>query len=419
MKVNFKYAMMTIAALTMGLTSCSNDNEVVDTQNEETQNLSIRIAQPEMSRAVAGPEANKANPVVFSDGELLLCNASGKILDVYAFSSTLATDLSLNRIAIGDAIATNGVTITNVDGDVRSAYIVGNSGAIKTVDNIGYSAVAKKGEYISSVKAYTVTPVMQYNATNKDLANVTLWGEGTLVPDPSVAPTDPAKKYVEITLRPHVARLEIADVTAVPNTTGVSITQYDVKGIYINKYYPTLSLDARTPAAIVNSGQGGTTVYGDNQGVYASALKGILYDYSTTYFGNTTTTALTKYPNGTNNVDVWAYNLLAAPVIAGDAVLATATTLAPQVIVEVENVQASNSQSYANMRYITVGKLIDATTSTTITHFEAGKIYTIDPGSFEFDVDGVKDDANVGKIDLRVKVSLITWTTVGMKPEIQ
>lgn len=413
MKITRLFAIALIAAA--GFTACSKDNVDGPGTDPETQSIHIQIAKPTEVRSIDDPENIATNPVVFSGGHLFLCDVSGKIDYMYTFSSTQPTNLATKIIAIGDATSATGVTITGIKGTVKNAYIVGNGSAI----GVTYTNVAAEGNFISAVKAVALSPSMQYNSTNKDLSAATLYGEAALVNDPTVSGgTDDTKKYAEIEIRPHVARIEISDIKAVPTTdaTPVNVLTYNVEGVYINNHIPTLTLDWTTPGAVVNPGQGGATVYGN--GIAPYTTQGVLHDHSSTYFGNSDPTALIKYPNGTNNDKVWAYNLLAAPKF-GTGSFANATTPAPHIIIAINSVTASNGQDYSGMRFLTVNKLFKSDGTTEIEQIEAGRIYTIEPGDFEFTVKHVHEEAETGEIDLRVKVTQIAWTTESMKPGLQ
>ena len=83
MKVKFKYAIMAVAALTLGLTSCSNDDEVTgggtDNGKETYMKVSINFpsANNPRTRAVATDDQNA------TDDE-----ADVKTVDVYLYSGS-------------------------------------------------------------------------------------------------------------------------------------------------------------------------------------------------------------------------------------------------------------------------------------------------------------------------------------------
>lgn len=54
MKLNFKYAIMAVAALTMGLTSCSNDDDTTEVAGNKAK-LNISIASPETKAVATSP----------------------------------------------------------------------------------------------------------------------------------------------------------------------------------------------------------------------------------------------------------------------------------------------------------------------------------------------------------------------------
>ena len=414
----FRKLMAFAMAAIVGFASCSKEDNGPGV-NDDTQSISLQISQPAARSIDPGlGGAGAQDLVTFANGDLFLCSSSGQIISKFTFvSGATPTNQASKIINIADVTGGNSLTLLNIKATVVSAYIVGN-----TTNISGYATAAMENKYISGVKALTLTPAVQYSSTKKNLADVTLFGDGQIVADGSPDGSgDPAneKKYVEIVLRPHVARLEISDITAgiTPAPGLVSVLTYDVAGIFINNFYPSISVDWTTPGTIVNPGQGNTNFYDNGVGAYVSAMNNILFDYSATFFGNTNT-ALVKYPNGSNNSAVWAYNLLAAPVF-GTGAFATATTVAPHIIVKMQGITASNGEDYSGVKYLTVNKLFLNGTTTEITHFEAGKVYTIEPGQFVFTLDNAHDDAETGFIDLRVKVSVMQWTTVAMTPGLQ
>jgi len=393
-----KQVFLALLAVCAVLSGCSKNEDPTPPPVDPVRDLTLRIAEPE-TRAVSGSEANKANPVVFSDGELFLYDIAERILDTYTFTSTGRTDLSQKIIAISDVTGGSEVVLSNVPGEITHAAIAGNSSVFGTNFEDTYASGS-----MASVKSYNVFPKSQYNSTTLNLAGATLFGEGAMQTESDT------KKTVSITLRPHAARLEIGGITAVTNENGVSVTQYHVNGIYINNYYPSISLDGGTLGGLVNHGQGGTSIYNEGKTTYTAAMKGVIYDSDKTNFFGNSLDALTKYPTGSNDGSVWTYNLLASN--------RASTSLAPQIIIQVQEVDADNSVDYSGLKYISVGRLLDGN-NTEITHFEAGKVYTISANDFKFTVDGVKDEPNAGEIDLHVKVSQIEWTTVPVRPEIQ
>lgn len=131
MKLNFKYAIMAVAALTMGLTSCNNDNEgVIDAANGEKAKLNIEIAEPVMSKATGAPEAD-----VIANYTVFVTNQSDEIGWTYynASGANLTGDNALE-----------------VSNKAKHVYIVANagdlSGTIKTVAQLN-------GTYLADLNA--------------------------------------------------------------------------------------------------------------------------------------------------------------------------------------------------------------------------------------------------------------------------
>ncbi|MEL5894647.1 Mfa1 family fimbria major subunit [Bacteroides sp. GD17] len=90
MKVNFKYAIMAVAALTLGLTSCSNDNDVTggETDNGTKTYMKVSINFPSTN----DPQTRATGDNNATDDEVLI-----KHVDVYIYTASGAY-LSRNRL---------------------------------------------------------------------------------------------------------------------------------------------------------------------------------------------------------------------------------------------------------------------------------------------------------------------------------
>ena len=109
MKVNFKYAMLAVAALTLGLTSCSNDNDDVTTGSGQEAKVNISVTSPAGSRAVATDPAtvptDKVNnfSVFIVDGDKLYKGYSSDGNSLSGTNAISATTTSSGIYVIANA----------------------------------------------------------------------------------------------------------------------------------------------------------------------------------------------------------------------------------------------------------------------------------------------------------------------------
>lgn len=383
--------MMAAATAALLFASCSKDDQgETPVVVGESQSVTISIQEEEVSRAIGAPEVVAV--VTFSEGQLYFANAAGVIRHIYNIHPTNPTNVNDatpgTTINMSDINAT-GFEIKNIKGDVTEAVIVGNH------TPIGLTATV--GSNISGVKKKAILPGIQTNAAG-NLTNATLYGAGTLT---TPVPATPEKKEVSMSLKPHVARIELVDITGSGN-----ITAFDVEGVFVNNYYESINGDRSLIAAPKNHGQGGATIYGDNTGAYATGSP--FYTWSATNFGNTSTN-LTKTVDGVlpTSTKVWAYNVL-APEGAG---------LQPsRLIIALNNVLASGF-TFTGPQFVTVKGFKDSS-SQPVTHFEAGNIYSIDAASLVFDETNVGGTAEAKDIDVTVKVTKVTWARQSITPEL-
>lgn len=385
-------SILAVALTAVVFAACSKSED--SNENKDAKSVLIKFEEEGYTRAIGAPVANNTT-VVFGEGKLYLANSTGVIRKVYDFHPTNATNVNDpipgTTIKIGDVVGVPaGLEIENVPGDVTQAVLVGNHSSMTGLPTSGN---------ISGVKDFLVTPAMQGAST--DITSATLYGECTLTV------TAPNKLEANITLKPHVARIELVDITG--NGT---ITGFDIDGVFINKYYEGVANNRAliSPSTLKDNGAGGVTTYGDNTAAYPTALKARFYDYdAATHFGNATAT-LTKTPDGLVG-KVWSYNLLAPESTV------PANLKAAQMVVSISGV-TSSMYTFTGPQLLTVNRFVDMA-SAEIAYFEAGKVYSINAGQFTFDENNVKGTANTSPIDVTVKVTLIKWTVVPMKPELQ
>lgn len=385
-----------LAALTFA--ACSNDSE--GTNSTEENVVKIRLVQadgsqtqPLETRMVTGSEQGIGGTVAqMNEAKIYLATSVGVIKHIYV----IKTGAGVGEIELTDAMAGNGTAIlANIDGSVSQAAVVANIESLSTVTKTAVNAVAVGGN-ISAIEAINLTPedALALTGTHAGkITNTVMYGKANLT---GAAPT----MAVAVSIRPLIARFELADVSS-----GGAITNYDIEGIFLNKYNSTMPVLGGTPVN-VNNGAFGSTVYGDNTTQYPTAKKQYIYDYdAATHFGNPSAT-LTKTAGGAN---VWAFNVLASTVAA--------TTPAPQMALRVEDITSTNplyTFTPGIAYYVTIKSLKDG--GVDLTHFQGGFIYKIEAGSLVFDESNINTSVIPTDIECTVTVTPITWTYKPVTP---
>lgn len=388
MKKNFKYlAIAAVASVNLIFTGCSNNEGLVNEDNQQPKNLFLKIENGSSTRTVSDPQT--VDPVEFNTGDLYFVAGNGDILQHYALTTT-ATNIPAGEISLA-AIKT-GTTISNVPGYTKSVYILGNTPNAPTSGNI------------SAVKALVVGVNSQ-----KDLSEVNLYGSGSVSDAPKAGSPDVYTCTVEV--KPTTARLEIPKLIA-----GGNITAYKVTGIFIDNYYSEVGAGSDVdPAKLV----GGSTArptstmitdFVGNAGAYPAALDG-LYDYETTSgAGIGVPVSKVTTPFAAPSTQVWGYN-----VLAGTGVSELAKV--PRIIIRLTGITGVNGVQSSETKFITVRGLMDR--GNLLNNIEAGKVYSIDGGiTFDDTNLDVSPNLNINPISVEVSVRLASWSIVSVTPAL-
>ncbi|NDV67011.1 hypothetical protein [Bacteroides sp. 224] len=350
MKVNFKYAMMTIAALTMGLTSCSNDNDKV--AESEPQYLSIKISGVVQSptRAVEAPGETTVNTIKLNDGHIFVINPLGQVTYQEALNVSQATNAGQ-------------ILTTAIPADSR-IYVIGN---IPTADNATITALTD----FNAIKAATSALTTQTNYKEAALANAD--GQPTaIIPGASNTAT------VNVSIKPLISRLELTQVKGIGD-----ITNFTVKGVYVDDYYPQFTYAGLYAGTKFSQGQSTTFAGIGDAGAWAH-------------------TSLVAAP-ATGNV--WAHNLAAGGL--------------PRFIIELEDVKynpgisAGAPLGEVDLSGTTYYLTVTGYNNGGLTAFERGKIYRIGGNNgIEFDQDDLGLVPNPVDVDLTLNVTILEWEVV-------
>lgn len=405
-------AIMAITAV-IGMSSCSkgNDNGGDTARNGEMTSVSIVLSEG-TTRAVAAPEEAKA--VNFKSGYVLFTNSLGIINKVTEITDTeLAADDPARatgaKIWINDMKEVNkGGEIKNVPAAATTVYIVGNLPSGVTAPFLA--------EDISNVKDRVISVASQSNAAGS-VADVTLYGDGAAIqathPDVSIS-----ARYAKIDVNAIAARIEVGAVSYSNLQTNL-ITGFQIDGIFINYYYPEMSLASEVSTALINNAPANNTLANSvyttaSGGAYNSAAASILCDFDLDGLGydvngiSKSAADLTATDPEDNNV--WAYNVLAP--VSEDGTVVTELE-APHVIIRLSNITTRDpGKVYPATQYLTVREFREAGTPNVISEFKPGYIYFIT--NLTFDESNLTDVPEQDAVTVYVEAKLMTWSRQGV-----
>ncbi|MCD8267226.1 MAG: hypothetical protein LUD46_01295 [Parabacteroides sp.] len=205
MKLKFKYAMMAVAALTLGLTSCSNDDN--ETPEKAAKSLSIKIAGVTHSgtKAIEGP-GKTLGSITLTGGSIFIINHLGAITKSEPLSVTAAT-------------GSTGQVISGIATDSR-VYIIGNIPTSFDITTL---------HSFADIQAATSAMTAQTDYTKAALANSD--GQAATI---TLGSGNTASATISI--KPLISRMELTQVKGTGNIKG-----FTVAGVYVDSYYPAFT----------------------------------------------------------------------------------------------------------------------------------------------------------------------------------
>lgn len=331
MKTKFKYATLAAAALLLGFTGCSNDDETGGKTDDSTaKSVTVRISTPstyaEEATAVGlTPAINDVN-VYFVGGGVV--KATGTMTSA--------------------EIAGSGKTFSDVPGSATKVVIIANAGALSS-PNVSSISVN------SSENALNALMFEQVKQTNPVTA-VNVYGSAAIT-------GNPGSETAAVTLKPAISRIEIAKVEADPSAA-IVLSSFKLAGIYINNTYTQCGTDYSTlpPVASDILNYGGTDAIWTN-GSYPARFKD---EWASPVSGTSFTPA--------TSTNKWSYYVM--PVIAGKGTIINTVqqSAVPHIVLKIVDAQSSgygfNSTSYVTIKDIKVGGVA-------LTQLERGKVYSI------------------------------------------
>lgn len=368
MKAKIKYLTIAVAVLLSVFSGCTKE----DSENEkETKSKSLFL---KIDHGVAtyseSPSVNTGTSVILSSGNLYFVNASGTIVRHYALTDK---DSENNNINIKEI--EKGKLLQDLPGSITHVYIAGNTPNLPTSGNI------------AAVKAAIIKVEAQ-----KEMEAINLYGSNALK-----APEAPDKPYTcTIELNPTLARVELADITA-----RGAITSFEVEGIFIDNYHSQASVDGTLDVANLKSNGSDVSAFNNETSAYPTELNQAVYNFYTVALASENNIVKLK-----DEKKVWGYNLFAS----------TAGSDVPRIVIRLKNIKTNNGTEIANPQFITIKGLVNGLEP--ITGIKPGEVYSIGAGALAFDETQLAPVPNQKTIDVNVSITLATWKTISVTPEI-
>lgn len=382
-KTRFKYLTLLVSTFLIGFSSCSNDDNGGKPEDTTPKSMFLKISS-EAPSTYSGGFAQGSAQVVFTSGILYFTDNMGAIKGTKTIGTLGVADIDITAVT-----GVSGQVITGVDGAVTKVYIVGNTPA---------ASLPVSPTLISQVE----NALLQVQS--QAISNVNLFGSGVLAA-PVGLPSDPYT--CNVTLKPTVARVELTDMAV----SGNYITGYKIAGIFVDNYYSRAAVNGTVLAADLKDNSGLATptlanaAFTDNGSLYPTALKTFVYDWFTPALGAVGTPLKVAPITG----GVWGYNVFATA--SGSAV--------SRIVIRLTDVTTSadaGTPVYRGDQYVTIKGFKNTATGTPIATFKAGEVYNIT--GLVFNESNLTSIPSLNPIDVEVKVSVASWTPVGVTPEL-
>lgn len=372
--MKFKYVMITAATLLFSFASCGSD-ETVPEDTGEPKNVTVKIVKP---TTYAEEETAVGETPVIYDAEVFFIGG-GNIL---------------KRGSMSDSEAGFPVKqFQDVPAAADEIIIVGNTGALGS-PLLPAASITTKAE-LEAV-------MFEHSAQTHAETAVNLLGSGTI--------TGTGDASVNVPVRAAVSRIEISEIKA--KTTGAVLPLVDFKltGIYINNTYTKVSLSyADIPTLATDILQYGANDIAFTDGSYPVRFKD--------EWTNASVTADDSFKPA-NALAKWAYFIMPPVAGKGTTIDSEVHTSVPHIIVKLEDVTTGSGSGNLGFSpaYLTITKLIDSSTSSELTHLEAGKVYKIT--SLDIDGKDLNPKPETGARNVEVTVQVQAWEGVDVDPAL-
>lgn len=398
------FILMSIAL--MGLTGCTEEVSYQNnTDMDYLQDVYIKFenaAQPD-TRADE-PSKGNTDKASFASGYIFFLtniNASTnidtdtkvRIKKCYRItpSGGTATDLSnhiINLSDFWDSASKTGYPFSNVSGEVKGVYIVGNipdTGNTTEANIRSITTLKELREVVIPMSAQSAVGTVSMDGTAKTLTDVSASHDGTAM-------------KATVDLQPLCSRIEIAKLTA-----GGKVTAYRVQGIYVSHFYSEMPWNE--------------TAVAGKQVLYDATTESATY---TTYSfmcdkATSTTTTLGKQtgsapaiataPATANNV--WAYQFLAGN---------NSGRIPPRVVIKLNGVTSSITGAFDSSAfyYLNIRGFKTTTGNSDPMAVTRGKIYKI--SDIPFKENDISDIPNPNDVSLTVTATVKNWVVENVYP---
>ena len=367
-----------IAGLLM-MVSCAKDNAGNGSGTPSTESkVKIQVVYNH-SNGSTRADANKIadqTDLDFTVGHIFFAESNGQIHTHVGIGNTAGgVQVSKADLTGGEAV------IEGISTNATKCYIVMTDAAAQIASSTGITGNLK-GQNINVVKAYAIE-VGNINNTDGDVANVPLYGEGTVnTNDPGS--TSGNKNYtatVDVEINALASRLQIGKVSAKDytytdgaNTTQtVSIDAFTVEGIYINNFYEEMTVGA-TVGTVIDGGADVTAYTTTGSTAYSTGGVGEKLTDQLAIAASNTPLAVVPATK-----QVWAYNLFPGASI-------------PAVVIKLSEVKftdtANGTQTTVNNQFLTVKSfkyaIGHANAGQDVVAFAANNIYTLSDIQFDY-----------------------------------
>lgn len=357
--------------------SCSNDPEIPE-KNDNGIDVTLSIKTNPLTKALdnsqvgatASIDPSKALIVYFMDG----ITSDSKVVASY--------QLTADQIGKIKTVGT-GVTFTNLDPSVKSVYVVANVSTLPaTAPGTNLTAINGTGQNIYDQQEADAKSVVLAN-TSKTVVSI---GSST-----ETATNGNAKYNASIVLTPIVSRIQIASITK-----DLSITSFNLAGIYIDNFYQNMSIGGELSTQIKAPVGGAAKFNLSSDGSTPYKTNGQLFDEPVS-----PATTLALVTSG----KVFGYQIF--PVAGG-------LSTVPYIILKLTNVVGTTRNFESGTTYYVAVKAYKDG-SNPFTSFDPGKIYTI--ASIPVSENNIVTDPTQNLINVTVNVTIAPWTEKALDPD--
>lgn len=376
---------LTVVALFM-FSACSKGDEYRG-ENEDGRSVSLKLRQEVTDQIVGravGPHIDANKTVVFNTGYIYFTSASGEITRTITIESGDAIYAN-NKVGI-ETLTADGIVVENIHARSTEVHIVGNLTVAGTPANI------------SEIMATKISVESQYDATDRGVDKVALYGVGDITPERGELAGKAYDFKAELKINPINSRLEIGKFTA-----GGDIKSYTVEGIFINNYYSEMNFDRRA-TTVVDNGED-LANYMLNAGSYIDALQGVVFDYDATN-GVGEKDGSTTWADSQKDIDkaVWGYNFLVANPVVN-----------PQIAIRIKDVvmNDNDTETYKGTQFISIRKFHTATNSNKELTMASGNVYRI--ADLQFDEGDLRPKPFEDAKTVLVEATLMEWASTDIR----